>query len=176
MSRIGVKAVVLSTALVLALPAGASAASAFRLSSPAFRAGAAIPRRFSCDGADVSPRLRWTAPPRRARSLALVLEDTSTAPVFTHWLAWGIAARRGGLGEGAHPALQGRNDFGRTGYGGPCPPSGAKHRYVFRLYALRRPLKLAGGASARQFARALHPGNVLGEARLVGTYRRPTGT
>ena len=78
MVGIGVKAVVLTTALVLALPAGASAASAFRLSSPAFRPGAAIPKRFSCDGANVSPPLRWTAPPRRTRSLALAFEDTSS--------------------------------------------------------------------------------------------------
>jgi len=176
MVGIGVKAVVLTTALVLALPAGASAASAFRLSSPAFRPGAAIPKRFSCDGANVSPPLRWTAPPRRTRSLALAFEDTSTKPPFTHWLTWGISTRSRGLVAAARLPLQGRNDFGRTGYGGPCPPSGAKHRYVFRLYALRRPLELAAGATARELARTLRPGNVLGEARLVGTYRRPTGT
>ena len=76
---------------------------------------------------------------------------------------------------GGAPDVPGRNDFGRQGYGGPCPPSGAKHRYVFRLYALRKPLKLAAGATARDLDRVLKPGNVLGQARLVGTYRRPTG-
>ena len=166
------KIVVLSATVALAV----SAPGPFRLTSPAFRSGAAIPKRFTCDGADVSPPLRWTAPPRRTRSLALVLEDTSTAPPFTHWLAWGLAPRVRGLVPAARLTLQGLNDFGRLGYGGPCPPSGAKHRYVFRLYALRKPLKLAAGASARELAKALKPGNILGQASLVGTYKRPTGT
>ena len=167
------KVLLLAAALALM---GASSASAFRLTSPAFRSGAAIPKRFSCDGADVSPPLRWTAPPRRARSLALVLEDTSTKPPFMHWLAWGLAPRVRALVPGARLTFQGRNDFGRLGYGGPCPPSGAKHRYVFRLYALRKPLKLAAGATARELDKALKPGNILGQASLVGTYKRPTGT
>jgi len=167
------KVLLLAAALALM---GASSASAFRLTSPAFRSGAAIPKRFSCDGADVSPPLRWTAPPRRARSLALVLEDTSTKPPFMHWLAWGLAPRVRALVPGARLTLQGRNDFGRLGYGGPCPPSGAKHRYVFRLYALRKPLTLAAGATARELDKALKPGNILGQASLVGTYKRPTGT
>jgi Raf kinase inhibitor-like YbhB/YbcL family protein len=166
---------VLFVAAALAL-AGASSASALRLTSPAFRSGGPIPKRFSCDGADVSPPLRWTAPPRRTSSLALVVVDTSTEPPFTHWLAWGLAPSVRGLVVGARLTLQGRNDFGRLGYGGPCPPSGTKHRYVFRLYALRKPLKLAPGASARELDRALKPGNVLGQASLVGTYKRPTGT
>lgn len=167
------QALLLAAALALT---GASSASAFRLTSPAFRSGAAIPKRFTCDGADVSPPLRWTAPPRRTRSLALVFEDMSTAPPFMHWLAWGLAPRVRVLVPAARLTLQGRNDFGRLGYGGPCPLSGAEHRYVFRLYALRKPLKLAAGASARELDRALKPGNVLGRGSLVGTYKRPTGT
>ena len=173
MGRMRVKVFLLAAAFALV---AASSASALRVTSPAFRAGGAIPKRFTCDGADVSPPLRWTAPPRRTRSLALVFEDTSTAPPFMHWLAWGIAPRVRGLVPAARLTLQGRNDFGRLGYGGPCPPSGAKHRYVFRLYALRKPLKLAAGATARDLAKALKPGNILGQASLVGTYKRPTGT
>ena len=173
MARMQVKVLLLAATFALV---GASSASALRLTSPAFRSGAVIPKRFTCDGADVSPPLRWTAPPRRTRSLALVLEDTSTAPPFTHWLAWGLAPRVRGLVPAARLTLQGLNDFGRLGYGGPCPPSGAKHRYVFRLYAPRKPLKLAAGASARELAKALKPGNILGQASLVGTYKRPTGT
>ena len=142
------------------------------LSSPAFHSGGAIPKRYTCDGADVSPPLRWTAPPRAARSLALLVEDTSTPQVFKHWLAWGMSPRSRGLPAGARPPRQGRNDFGAVGYGGPCPPSGESHRYVFRLYALRKPLGLRSGASAQQFRRALR-GTVLVQARLVGTYRRP---
>ena len=173
MARMRVTVLLLAAALALA---AASTASALRLTSPAFRSGRPIPKRFSCDGADVSPPLRWTAPPRRARSLALVFVDMSTEPPFTHWLAWGIAPRVRGLVAGARLTLQGRNDFGRSGYGGPCPPSGTKHKYAFRLYALRAPLKLAAGASARDLDRALRPTNVLGSASLVGTYRRPAGT
>jgi len=160
---------------VLAL-VGASSANGIGLTSPAFRPGGAIPKRFTCDGADVSPPLRWTAPPRRTRSLALVFEDRSTKPPYMHWLAWGIAPRVRGLVPAARLTLQGRNDFGRQGYGGPCPPSGTKHRYVFRVYALRKPLKLAAGASARDLAKALKPGNILGQASLVGTYGRPIGS
>src|ERR671931_13615 len=140
MGRMRAKALLLATALALALPAVASAAAAFRLTSPAFRSGGAIPKRFSCDGADVSPPLRWTAPPRRTRSLVLLVVDTSTKPPYTHWLAWGIS------------------------------PRGPKHRYVFRLYALRTPLKLAAGATARDLDRALRPANVLRRASLAGTY------
>jgi len=164
-----VKVLLLAAALALA---GASSASAFRLTSPAFRPGGAIPKRFTCDGADVSPPLRWTAPPRRTRSLAIVFVDTSTKPSYMHWLAWGIAPSVRGLVPAARLKLQGRNDFGRPGYGGPCPPSGTKHRYVFRVYALRKPLKLAAGASARDLAKALKPGNILGQANLAGTYLR----
>ena len=145
---------------------------ALTLSSPAFHSGGAIPKRYTCDGADLSPPLRWTAPPRAARSLALLVEDMSAPQVFKHWLAWGISPRSRGLATGARPPRQGRNDFGRVGYGGPCPPSGRNHRYVFRLYALRKPLRLRSGASPEQFRRALR-GDVLGQARLVGTYRRP---
>ena len=144
---------------------------ALALTSPAFHSGGAIPKRFTCDGAGVSPPLRWTAPRRQARSLALLVEDVSTPQVFKHWLAWGISARSRGLAAGARPPRQGRNEFGRVGYGGPCPPSGENHRYVFRLYALRKPLRLRGGASPQQFRRALR-GDVLRVAQLAGTYRR----
>lgn len=157
----------------LALPASGAAGRGFALSSLAFRSGGSIPKRFTCDGADVSPPLRWTAPPKRTRSLALVVEDESTKQVYTHWLAWGISSRARALAAGARPARQGRNDFGRVGYDGPCPPHGAKHRYLFRLYALLAPLRLRAGAGPRAFERALRPGNVLAEGRLVGTYRRP---
>jgi Raf kinase inhibitor-like YbhB/YbcL family protein len=144
---------------------------ALTFASPAFHSGGAIPKRFTCDGAGISPPLRWTAPPRGTRSLALLVEDLSTPQVFKHWLAWGISSRSHGLLAGARPPRQGRNDFGAVGYGGPCPPSGESHRYVFRLYALRKPLRLRGGASAQQFRRALR-GDVLRTAQLVGTYRR----
>ena len=143
--------------------------AAFVLASPAFHANAPIPRAYTCDGRDTSPPLRWTAPPRGTRSLALRVYDTDAR--FTHWLAWGIATRSRTLHAGAVPAHQGRNGFGRVGYSGPCPPSGAPHHYVFTLYALARPLSLRG-SNASAFTAALARGHVLARATLTGTYRR----
>jgi Raf kinase inhibitor-like YbhB/YbcL family protein len=127
---------------------------ALTLSSSAFHTGGPIPKRFTCDGAGVSPPLRWTAP-SRAKSLALQVVDVSTPSRFVHWLAWGISPRSRGLAVGARPPRQGRNSFGRVGWGGPCPPSGTKHRYVFVLYALGKPLRLQNGATVRTFRRAV---------------------
>lgn len=166
------RALLVVVAAALVLPSADASARGFVLSSPAFRPGAAIPARFTCDGRDVSPPLRWTAPPARTRSLAIVMKDLSTAPVFTHWTAWAISSRTRALAAGAHPPRQGRNTFDRLGYGGPCPPGGPAHRYLFRLYALRAPLRLPAEASVEQVERALRPGNVLGKAALLGTYRR----
>ena len=162
------KAVVLAAALALAFPV----AGAFRLSSPAFRSGGAIPSRFTCDGANVSPPLRWTAAPLRARTLALQVVDVSTPSKFVHWLAWGISPRSRGLAARARPPRQGRNDFGRVGWGGPCPPAGTTHRYVFMLYALVSPLRLRNGASVREFRRAVGSAGRIRQTLLIGTYRR----
>jgi Raf kinase inhibitor-like YbhB/YbcL family protein len=107
------------------------------LSSSAFHAGGTIPRRYTCEGRNVSPPLRWTAPPRGTRSFALTVTDPD-APggTFVHWVAWGIAPSARSLGVGARPPHEGRNSAGTVGYTGPCPPPGPAHRYVFRLYAL----------------------------------------
>jgi Raf kinase inhibitor-like YbhB/YbcL family protein len=157
--------------LLLAGVTAAEGSARFTLTSPAFRNGAAIPTRFSCEGRNVSPTLRWTAPPRGARSLALVMDDPD-APggTFNHWLAWNIRPSARSLAEGTRPPREGTNSAGRTGYVGPCPPSG-RHRYIFRLYALSRPLPLARGARSADFRRALR-GRVLATARLAGTYER----
>jgi Raf kinase inhibitor-like YbhB/YbcL family protein len=157
------------SAVAGALATSSGAATRFALSSSAFRNGGAMPAVYSCDGKDVSPPLRWTVPPRTARSVALRVVDTDAG--FTHWTAWGISPRSHGLASGQRPPKQGRNDFGRVGYGGPCPPSGT-HHYVFVLYALARPLAIAPGASSSRFAAALRIAHVLAQAKLVGTYRR----
>ena len=162
------KLVVVSAALALA----ASAIAPILLTSPAFRAGGAIPKRFSCDGAGVSPPLRWTPPPPRTRTLALQVVDVSTPSKFVHWLAWGMSLRSRGLAAGARPPRQGRNDFGRVGWDGPCPPTGTTHRYVFVLVALANPLRLRNGATAGQFRRAVGSANIIRQTLLVGTYRR----
>jgi Raf kinase inhibitor-like YbhB/YbcL family protein len=146
----------------------------FALRSPAFEDGQPIPRLHTCEGDDVSPALEWTAPPAGTRSLALVVEDPD-APggTFTHWLTWGIAPDAAGLAEGQRPPLEGRNDFGRRGWRGPCPPPGhGPHRYVFRVVALDTTLDdLSSGAAARGVDEAVS-GHVLAAAELIGTFER----
>jgi Raf kinase inhibitor-like YbhB/YbcL family protein len=105
--------------------------------------------------------------------LALVVDDPD-APggVFTHWIAWGLDPSADGLGEGEAVPNEGGNDFGATGYRGPCPPPGhGRHRYVFRLYALDEELELGSGAAKAELERAIE-GHVLTTAELVGTYER----
>jgi Raf kinase inhibitor-like YbhB/YbcL family protein len=167
MGGISVKIVVFSAALALA-----SVTVPFRLSSPAFRSGGAIPKRFTCDGADLSPPLRWTPAPPRARTLALQVVDVSTPSRYVHWLAWGMSPRSRGLAAGARPPRQGRNDFGRVGWGGPCRPAGTRHRYVFVLLALVHPLRLRSGSTAREFRRAVSSAGIIRQTLLTGTYRR----
>jgi len=149
----------------------AALAAAVVLLSPAFHYGQAIPRRYSCDGRGQSPPLRWTAPPAGTRSLALRVYDPD-AHGFTHWLAWGIQPAARGLAAGVHAPREGTNDFGRRGYGPPCPPSGPPHRYVFILYALARAPKLARGSHAAAFATSVQADGVLRRATLIGTYGR----
>jgi len=145
----------------------------FGLSSDAFGQGEEIPRRHACDGEDVSPALSWRDPPAGTRSLALIVEDPD-APrgTFTHWLAWNIEPVAGGLGEDESAAAEGRNDFGISGWSGPCPPPGhGPHRYFFRLHALDARLDVGFRAGRRELDRAL-AGHVLGAAELMGIYER----
>jgi Raf kinase inhibitor-like YbhB/YbcL family protein len=147
--------------------------SVFALESTAFENTHAIPSRHTCDGEDVSPPLRWANLPEGTRSLALVVEDPDApAGVFTHWIAWGIDSGAYGLGEGEAAPREGRNDFGTTGYRGPCPPPRhGRHRYLFRLYALDVDLDLRSGAGKADLEQAIE-GQVLMAADLVGTYER----
>jgi len=145
------------------MPAVAFLAAAFALSS-GFANGGDIPRRYTCDGANAVPPLRWTAPPRGTRSLAIeVLDPDAPGGTFVHWVAWGVAHGKRGV--------QGANSTGGMGWTGPCPPPGPAHHYVFRLYALGTSLRLRRGADDAAFRRALR-GHVLATARLVGLYQR----
>lgn len=150
------------------------------LSSTAFAPNGTIPRRFARDGEDVSPPLTWSGLPDETEALALVVEDPD-APrgTFTHWLLWDIPITSHELPEGVRHIgkffedgrRQGDNDFDERGYSGPMPPKGETHRYVFRLFALDRPLRLAEGASRKELFRAMK-GHVIDEADLVGRYGR----
>ena len=143
--------------------------SRFVLTSPAFRGGGTIPRAYTCDGADTIVPLRWSSPPRGTRSFALLVEDPDAYyGAFTHRLAWAIPDAARSL-VGAAPR-EGTTSAGRVGWVAPCPPSDT-HHYVFRLYALRAPLRLGAGAERTAFLAALK-GKVLGTATLVGRYGR----
>ena len=147
--------------------------SEFDLRSTAFEHGAAIPRRHTCEGEDLSPPLQGSDPPEGTRALALVCDDPD-APggTFTHWLAWGIDPGAGALGEAEAAPGEGENDFGSTGYRGPCPPPGhGPHRYFFRLHALDGELELEQGAGKAEVERAIREHD-LGSAELMGTYER----
>jgi Raf kinase inhibitor-like YbhB/YbcL family protein len=143
------------------------------LTSTAFGSEESIPRRHSCEGEDLSPPLAWSEVPEGASSLALIVDDPD-APrgTFTHWLAWDLDPGSGGLGEGESAPAEGRNDFGETGYRGPCPPPGhGPHRYVFRLHALEQELPLEPDASKAELEEAL-AGRSIEVAELMGTYER----
>lgn len=149
------------------------------LTSPAFEDGETIPSKFSCDGIDVSPRLEWSSVPEGTKSLALICDDPD-APMGTwvHWVLYGLPADTTSLPEGVPAdeaiedvALQGKNDFKRIGYGGPCPPPGKPHRYFFKLYALDTELDLKPGAKKKDLEKAMK-GHVLAQGQLMGRYQR----
>jgi Raf kinase inhibitor-like YbhB/YbcL family protein len=146
---------------------------AFACQSSAFQDGAPIPRRHGCEGEDLSPPLSWSGVPEGTRSLALVVDDPDApAGTFTHWLGWSLDPDAEGLGEGEAAPVEGTNDFGTSGYRGPCPPPGhGRHRYSFRLYALDSDLDRRPGAGRRELERALE-GHTLATAELIGTYER----
>lgn len=153
-------------------------AVAFELTSTAFGQGEPIPRRYTCDGEDISPPLSWSDPPQGTQSFALIADDPD-APMGTwvHWVLYNIPADARSLPEAVPSDAElpdgsrnGRNSWRRLGYGGPCPPSGT-HRYFFKLYALDAQLDLKAGASKEQLLRAME-GHALAQAELMGTYTR----
>jgi Raf kinase inhibitor-like YbhB/YbcL family protein len=145
-----------------------------RLTSSAFADGGEIPRKYTCDGENVSPPLAWDGVPAEAKALVLVLSDPD-AGGFVHWVVFDIgAAPNGQLAEGASTKdtsfHQGTNSFGKQGYGGPCPPSGT-HHYPFRLLAIRERLGLSGAPKANKVLAAAES-RILAETTLTGLYHR----
>jgi Raf kinase inhibitor-like YbhB/YbcL family protein len=149
--------------------AQASCLAQIAISSPSFQAGGAIPAQFTCNGANQNPPLQFRGVPKEAKSLVLIVDDPD-APggLFTHWLVWNIDPTTSQLGGNSVPAdaAQGTNDFGRVGYGGPCPPAGT-HRYYFRLFAIDQKIDLNPGAKRSALDRALK-GHVLARGELMG--------
>ncbi len=152
---------------------------ALELKTAAFRDGGAIPKKFTCDGGDASPRLEWNNPPAGTKSFALVVDDPDApSGTWVHWVAFNLPAEARALPEAVPRGepiqgggSQGRNDFPQLGYGGPCPPPGKPHRYFFKLYALDAPLNLQPGATKGDVERAMQ-GHVLAKAQLIGRYQR----
>jgi len=149
----------------------------FQITTPAFANGGTVPKKFTCDGPDLSPALAWRDPPPATRSLALIMDDPDApAGTWVHWVLYNLPATTKELAEGveksehlANGALQGRNDFRKIGYNGPCPPPGTPHRYFFKLYALDANLNLKAGATKADVERAMK-GHVLAEAQVMGKY------
>ncbi len=140
--------------------------------------GSSIPRRYTCDGANLSPQLEWQTPPVGAKSFAFVMDDPDAPSDFVHWIVYNIAPGAHQLPEGASPhgslpagSQEGATSFGHSEYGGPCPPPGKPHHYFFRLYALDLRLDLPPGATRQQLEAAMN-GHVLAQGQLVGTYQR----
>ncbi len=154
---------------------------AFNISSTAFENGAPVPVAHTCEGDDVSPPLSWDGEPKETVTFALIMEDPD-APggTFTHWIVYNLPGDCHGL-EKIIPierhlenkAIQGKNDFGKIGYRGPCPPGGSEHRYFFRIFALKKKLPPESIDSGTEFYQALN-GLVLDKAEYMGRYYMKT--
>jgi hypothetical protein len=150
-----------------------------KMESTAFKPGSPIARKYTCQGQNVSPPLEWSGEPAGTRSLALMVEDPDApAKTWVHWLIFNLPPGMGVLPENMskEPSLmngtrQGSNDFGETGWDGPCPPSGGPHRYYFHLYALDEVLGLGAKWNKDQLVKAMK-GHILAEASLMGTYQK----
>jgi Raf kinase inhibitor-like YbhB/YbcL family protein len=150
----------------------------FKLTSTAFASGESIPRKYTCDGEDISPPLQWSDPPQGTRSFALIADDPD-APLGTwvHWVLYNLPAEARTLSEAvpsdadlADGSRHGQNSWRRLGYGGPCPPGGT-HRYFFKLYTLDKMLDLSAGANEKQLLKAM-AGHILAQTELMGRYTR----
>ncbi len=146
-----------------------------QISTKSFSAGGEIPKRYTCDGADVSPQLSWSGAPEKTQSLALIADDPD-APrgTWTHWVVYDLPARTQEFAEDVRKidqipggGSQGRNDFGKVGYNGPCPPPGKPHGYFFRIYALDKSLGLKPGAARKEVESAMQ-GHVLAQGEVMG--------
>ena len=149
-----------------------------KIESTAFIDNGMIPFLYTCDGQDISPELSWDALPAGTQSLALIVDDPDAPDqTFVHWVLYDLPPEISQLPQavGAEPTLsgggiQGKNDFGNFGYGGPCPPTGI-HRYFFKLYALDRELGLEAGATKAKVEAAMN-GHIIAAAELIGRYAR----
>lgn len=149
------------------------------ISADEFKQGDNIPDKFTCNGRDISPSLSWKGIPAGTKSIALIMDDPdATRGTFTHWVLYNIPAETLKLPESmphdqtlTDGSMQGISDYGRSDYGGPCPPPGKPHRYYFKVYALDTKLNLPPGASKEQVENAMK-GHILAQGELMGKYQR----
>jgi len=159
-------------------PTPQTTGGSIKLTSSAFKDGEQIPRQYTCDGVNVSPPLEWSGVPKSAKTVAIIVEDPDApSGTWVHWVVYNLPADNIGMVENLPSTenlkaggLQGRNDFGNIGYGGPCPPSGT-HRYLFRIYALDSDLALKAGATKAEVEKAME-GHIVAQGQLMGTYRK----
>jgi len=144
-----------------------------KITSSAFENNQSIPKKYTCQGDNVNPPLEFSDIPKKAKSLALIVDDPD-APMgtWTHWTVWDIRPDAGGVRENSVPenSVSGLNDSGKSGYQGPCPPSGT-HRYFFKLYALDKDLDLKSSTSKADLEKAMS-GHIIGHGELVGLYKK----
>jgi Raf kinase inhibitor-like YbhB/YbcL family protein len=161
-----------SAILLAAVASFAAGGGRMKITSSAFQQGANIPSKFSCDGPNTSPPLQISDVPGEAKSVVLIVDDPDApSGLFTHWAVWNISPQTSTIAEGSTPkGVHGTNDFGKSGYGGPCPPSGA-HRYYFKIFALDRELDLPVGAKRSQLDAAMK-GHVIAQGELMGRYAK----
>jgi Raf kinase inhibitor-like YbhB/YbcL family protein len=161
-----------SMTFVAAIAVSAAGGAKMKLTSSVFQQGGDIPSKFSCDGANTSPPLQISDVPAAAKTLVLIVDDPDApSGLFTHWMVWNLSPQTSTIAAGsASDGVHGTNDFGKSGYGGPCPPSGT-HRYYFRVFALDRKLDLANGAKRSQLDAAMKS-HVTAQGELMGRYSR----
>ncbi len=151
--------------------------SEIKVTSAAFKEGQPIPRQYTCDGVNVSPPLEWSGVPKNAKTIAIIADDPDApAGTWVHWVLYNLPAENIGFVENVAVGetlkaggFQGKNDFGKIGYGGPCPPRGT-HRYFFKVYALDAELPLNAGATKADVEKTFE-GHLVGQGQLMGTYR-----
>jgi Raf kinase inhibitor-like YbhB/YbcL family protein len=149
------------------------------VTSAAFSQGGSIPAKYTCDGSDMPPPLKWAGAPAGTKSFALICDDPDApAGTWVHWVLFNLRAPATELGEKLERvatlpggASQGTNSFMKIGYGGPCPPPGKPHRYFFKLYALDTEIPLKPGATKQELLRAMEK-HILAQGQLMGTYQR----
>src|SRR5438132_10618294 len=161
-----------SAILLAALASFAAGGAKMKITSSAFQQGGNIPSKFTCDGANTNPPLQISDVPPEAKSLVLIVDDPDApSGLFTHWAVWNISPQTSTIAEGSTPkGVQGTNDFGKAGYGGPCPPSGT-HRYYFKSFALDRESGLPVGPKRGQVDTAINV-HVIAQGELMGRYSR----